>query len=483
MRRGPEIFAAFATCALAFAARLRPMRNPDLFWQIRTGDVVLATKRRVAVDLFSAFFRGRPIHDHEAGFEALVAWLDRAGGMKLLWRVNLALVVVVCVAATFAARKLVTPMTPRIVGAAIVVAAIASRFELRAEAFTFGAIALAHLVRRNEPIARIGWRRFAPIVLAAIAAPFHSLAAIVAVTSVAHAIEAIVVRSREPKWMRSALVDVGVAGACVAAAELVAPGLLRTTAGSTVMAFKAHVVEYYSPWKVLERAHDATPIVALVLAAVAVVGLLRLVRATRARPADALLVALMIPPGLPWARFSMVPLLAALPWTIAGIAALVDLVSCRAGDVGRVGIAVVGVALGSVVVTEDLGKEEHVVGFALERQPVEAVEWLKVHRPSALLFHPYNFGAYLIYAEYPAKGVIIDARAQTVYPNDYAERYYAAVSDPVAFEAWVNEAGFDTVMLQRGHKSSAPLLAHLDEADDEWREAYADLVAIVFVKR
>src|SRR5438445_23672 len=85
------------------------------------------------------------------------------------------------------------------------------------------ALAFAHLVRRGEPNALhgFGWRRFAPIVFAAAAAPFHSLAPLVAAVPAAHALEAIVLRRREPRALRSAMVDVAVAISAVIAAEIV----------------------------------------------------------------------------------------------------------------------------------------------------------------------------------------------------------------------------------------------------------------------
>ena len=494
--RGREAIGLLLVALAAFAARLRPLRNPDIFWQIRTGDVVLATHRRVATDLFSLAMRGRPIHDHEPAFEALAAWIDRAGGMKLLWWTNLALVVAACVAAVRVARTIVEPSdhpttASRVAAAAIVVAAVAARFELRAEAFTLLALAVAHGLRRGESIDRIGWRRFAPVLLAALAAPFHGLALFVGVVPLAHAIEAASFRRGAPHALRSALVDLVVALATFGAAELVAPGMIANVFGNASGdAFKAHIVEYYSPLKILVRAHDAGPLESIAVALVGAGGLVMLARAStssvapakRARLADAILVALLLLPGLVWARFSAVAALATLPWTIAGIATVIDLALRRLHRSLAMGIAVIVVAVSALVSLDDLGKDAKVIGFDLERQPVEAVDWLKVHRPDAKLFHPYNYGAYLIYADWPPQGVVIDPRAATVYPNDYAERYYAASSDPAAFQAWANEAAFDTVLLQRGHKSTAPLRDWLATAP-VWREIYEDRLSVVYGRR
>jgi hypothetical protein len=481
--RGREALGAFVVALVAVSARLRPMRNPDIFWQIRTGDVVLATHRRVATDLFSLALRGRPIHDHEPAFEALVAWIDRNGGMKLLWWTNVVVVVAACVTATIVARKLVESTAARVLAMSIVVAAIAPRLELRAEAFTFFALAIAHGLRRAEKIEDVGWRRFAPIALAAIASPFHGLALFVCAVPIAHALEAIVLRRRSPDAMRSASLDGVVAIATFGAAELVAPGMIANVFGNArATAFNAHIVEYYSPLKILARARDWAPLASIVVAFVAAAGLVHLARASKARLADAFLIGVLVVPGFVWARFSAVAAIATLPWTVAGIAAFVALGAQRLRSSLAMGLAIVGAAVSALVCTANLGDDLHIIGFDLERQPVEAVEWLKVHRPDAKLFHPYNYGAYLIYAEWPPEGVVIDPRSPTVYPNEYAERYYAAASDPNAFQSWANEAPFDTVLLQKGHHTSAPLRDWL-ATSPEWRTAYEDRLSIVFVRR
>jgi hypothetical protein len=113
---------------------------------------------------------------------------------------------------------------------------------------------------------------------------------------------------------------------------------------------------------------------------------------------------------------------------------------------------------------------------------VEAVAYLRARRPNAALFHPYNFGSYLIFTGYPPRGVVIDPRAQMVYPNDYALRYYRATSEPRVFDQWADEAPFDTVLLSRRHKGTRPLREHLTSSP-QWRVVHEDAVAIIFVRR
>lgn len=469
---------------VAIGARLRPFRNADVLWQIRTGDVVLATRARVDTDRFTYGLRGAKIHDHEPAFEALLAIVDRAGGLVLLWWINLALAVVAVGVSFHAARRLVGGAIARLIATSLVVTAVAARFELRAEAASFLAIAVAHAIRRkaNDRHGSMAWTpRLLPIPIAALAAPFHGLSLLVALVPAAHVGEELVLHRRSLDLRRLG-VDLLVMVATILAAEAAAPGMIANVVGNAAgVAFVHHIIEGYSPLQYVIRTHDVFPVAQLTFAMVATAGLVRLSRLGRARLADALLVAAMIVPGLRYLRFTPLAAVAALPWTIAGVAAVVELALPRIRRGLAVGLAVI-VALASFVVgTEDLGKDATAVGFDWSRQPVGAVRWLREHRPDAALFHPYNFGAYLIYAQYPPRGVIIDPRAATVYPNDYAERYYRAIEDPVAFEAWAKEAPFDTVLLQKRHKSSEGLRAHLAQSPD-WVMAYDDLGSIVFVR-
>ena len=480
-----EAVGALLVVVLAAAARLRPFRNPDVLWQVRTGDLVLESWRAVPVDHFTSTLRGQPIHDHEPAFEALVALVDRASGLGALWWINLALVILACVVAWRYAARLVPSTHARLVAIAVVIIGVAPRLELRAEAVSFLAITVAHALRRvDEGEATPRWsQRLAPILCAAAAAPFHGLALLTFLVPTAHAGETLLRGPRRRGAWRSIAIDVGVALGCVLATELVVRGTLANVFGNAgAEAFKRHIIEGYSPLHFLARAHDPQPIFALAIALIAAAALLALCRARRARFADVLLVLAMVIPGLKWTRFSALAALAALPWVTAGVAAVADFVLRRTRALVSLGAVLIAAATCIYAVTDNLGRDKRLTGFDWSGQPVGAVEWLRAHRPDPTLFNSYNYGPYLIYVRYPPRGVSIDTRSATVYSNDYADRYYAALADPTVFEAWAREAGFDTVLLQRGHAGSAPLRRYL-ESSPRWATADYDPVSIVFVRR
>ncbi len=468
--------AVFAAATLACLARLAPLGNGDLLWQIRTGEVVLARGGRADVDVFSNAFRGAKVFDHEAAFEALMALLHRLGGFFALYWFNVVAVGVAAGAAIHLARRLTPEATPRILGATLALLAGATRLELRAEWSAVLAIAFAHGLRRERDTI-VG--RLAPLAIAAIAAPFHGLVLLVAVVPLAHAIEHALAREKLESF-----VDLSLSVACVATAELVAPGMVgHALAGLASTAFLSHVVEAYTPIHYLAAGGDAMPVLALAVSLVAAAGLYQLVREGRARIADIALILILVLPGLRWIRFAQLATLAALPWVIAGLGRALSPRALLARTHPRIValLAMVTWAVGAVVVTAPLGFTG-VGGFAWTGQPRASVAWLAAHRPNAVLFHPFNFGSYLIYAGYPPRGVLIDPRATMLYPDAHFRKYYAAVSDPAQFEAWNAEAHFDSILLARQHKGTQPLRDYVTRHPG-WVFAYEDEVSVVFVRR
>lgn len=487
--------AAIGVATVAILVRLQPLRSADLLWQLRTGEVVASRGAAVHADLFTFALRGAPIRDHEAAFEAFVAWSVHRGGFPLLWWLNLGLVVVAALAAAHVARRLVRDVPSVVVASAVVLAAASTRLELRAETATFCAIALAYAARRRADVpiegaaprawAGVAWR-LAPLGVAVVAAPFHGLALLVAAAPAAHLGEALVAyarRSSPPPRPRHVALDAAVMAAIVLAVEIASPGLLANVlASATGPTFMQHIIEWYSPLRYARASGDVTPLVAIGVAFASVGGLLAMVRDGRARIADALLVSALALLGCRFVRLTALPLLAALPWAIAGIAELVRLALLRLRP-RAASLAVQVAAFALVLAHVGAGAQlRGVAGFDWGRQPRAAVAWLRARRPNAALFHGYNQGALLIYEQYPPRGVVIDPRAWTLYPEWYARRYYDALAMPEAFEAWADTAPFDTVLLPRNHAGTSALTRHLSETP-RWSLAYEDELARVFVRR
>jgi len=462
--------AALGTALLFAAVRLQPLRNADLLWQVATGERILAARSLVREDLFSAAFRGAPVHDHEPLSEALLAWLHRIGGFRCLWWIGFFVAIVVALIAYRMAARIAEGAGARLVAAAIVAVGISPRFELRAEWAGFLAVGVAHALRRD--LERGRFRRYAPLLVAAIAAPFHSFAVFVALVPLAHAAE------RE----RGFAIDLGVAAAIPLVVHLIAPHALPNFAAHLASpTFTEHVIEYYSPIRFVIASGDPAPLLAIAAALIGAVGLWSRVRTGRAKRADVFLLAALTVPAFVRVRFTALPVLAMLPWIVGGLAAFFEKLLARASAIARGGALTVVVALAVTYITRFLGLEP-VVGFDWETQPVEAVAFLRERRPNAVLFHPLNFGSYLIYTRYPPRGVVIDARGATVYPESYVRAYYDALADDAGFVACLDRGGYDTVLLHRRHKGTANVRARM-YASPQWRVGWEDTFAVVFVRK
>jgi hypothetical protein len=126
------------------------------------------------------------------------------------------------------------------------------------------------------------------------------------------------------------------------------------------------------------------------------------------------------------------------------------------------------------------------VRFVVHRQaeteakefPAAAVSFIAAHRPPAPLLDHYNWGGYFIWKLYPEYRVYIDGRADVygdAFMNDLAAAYYLRGDAwRNLFETW----GIRTVVLP----PDAPVVTALRALPD-WQTIYADDQAVVLVKR
>ena len=106
-----------------------------------------------------------------------------------------------------------------------------------------------------------------------------------------------------------------------------------------------------------------------------------------------------------------------------------------------------------------------------ENLPVEAVEWIRTHRPAGKMFNHYNWGGYLIWRLWPDYRVFVDGRTY-LYGDEFLLHQYMNAS-PETLDAWkVN------LVLTR---PDDPLVAHL-ACTDGWQETYHDEIAAIWTR-
>jgi hypothetical protein len=122
--------------------------------------------------------------------------------------------------------------------------------------------------------------------------------------------------------------------------------------------------------------------------------------------------------------------------------------------------------------------DEHTLRTQVETHvPAAAVDFIERNHLQGPLLNEYGFGGYLIW-RMPERRVFIDGRADVYEPAGVLAEYLrwaTATEDP---HLLLNRYGIQVCLLPQGHPLShvIPLLAG-------WKQAYADSVAIVFVRQ
>jgi len=106
--------------------------------------------------------------------------------------------------------------------------------------------------------------------------------------------------------------------------------------------------------------------------------------------------------------------------------------------------------------------------------PVAAAEYLLAARPSGPMFNSYNWGGYLVWRLWPTYPVFIDGRAD-VYGDAFIEDYMLAFHGTPRWREPLNRYGVRLVFIERDRPLSALLAASPD-----WRQVYADALAVIY---
>lgn len=114
-------------------------------------------------------------------------------------------------------------------------------------------------------------------------------------------------------------------------------------------------------------------------------------------------------------------------------------------------------------------------GFIQSNFPVRAVEYLKTAKLAERRgLHQYHWGGYLIWSGIP---VFIDGRAD-VYGDAFLENYKGIIFNAETREDAFSRYNVDYVLMAQGH----PLMNSLLQ-DKNWKLAYEDEVAFIFVRK
>ena len=111
-----------------------------------------------------------------------------------------------------------------------------------------------------------------------------------------------------------------------------------------------------------------------------------------------------------------------------------------------------------------------------ENFPKTAVDWLQENAPAGNLFNSYNWGGYLIWRLYPQYRVYIDGRAD-VYGDAFIFDYLSIYNAEPGWEDKLNNQDVRTVLVE----SDAPLANMLRQLPS-WHVSFTDKGSVIFVK-
>jgi hypothetical protein len=461
-----------------FAMAARNVTDPDVWWHLRTGQVITQTHAFQRTDPFSFTRQGQTWVNHEWLSDVLLYGLYCAAGWGGL--------IVVFAAMTATALMLVfvrSPGRPYAAALPLVLGAYASAPSWGVRPQTISlllASAFLLVLERSEKKAGMLWWSVPLILLwVNLHAEFALGIALIALFLAGEALEA-GLGFQEWSKVRPRLRNLALATAACLAVVLVNPNGLRMylypieTLRSPAM--QQYIAEWASP-----NFHDAKylPFAFMLLA---VLYLLAVARRT-VRPRDLLLLLVMTAGALRSVRHIPIFVLVAVPilsglaeswwhahrWTLRATTGR-SLQRLIANGVVLAAFLVFGGVRVERVVTHQAKAEA-------KSFPSGAASFLISHHLPGPILNHYNFGGYFIWKLYPDYPVYIDGRADLYgdqYLRDFAQTYY--VTDPGWYEP-IQKWGIRTVVLPPG----APMIVAL-RLKGVWRQVYSDSQATILTR-
>lgn len=461
-----------------FVMAARNMTDPDVWWHLRTGQLILQNHAVFHVDPYSFAAAGQPWINHEWLTDLLMFRLYQVGGAGAL---------VIAFAAIAAATSLLlfarSPGKPYIAAATTLWGGMISgpTWGVRPQVVSLLLASLfLWILEASEKKSKLLWALIPLMVLwVNLHAGFAIGIALIALFLLGELFSVVlgfeVWKNSFPRLRRLLLLLI----ACVA-----------------VIPLNPYGTRIYSyPWQTLSSRFMATyiqewaspdfhrsiylPFLGMILALLFVVA----VSSRRLRPREILLLVVLSYAGLRSVRHIPIFALVAAPILAEQLQAILDEHGIRLAD--RDGSASPAKALlnGLVLATlcgfvflwvRDVVQREPEAEAAY---PAQAVKFLAHSNLPGPLFNDYNWGGYLIWKLYPGTKVFVDGRADLygdAFLQNLASIYFVGNEWQSKFDAW----GIRSVLLP----PSAPLAEAL-RLRPGWKQVYADSQAVILTRK
>jgi hypothetical protein len=474
-----------------FTMAARGVTDPDVWWHLRTGQLIVQTHNVFRTDPYSFTRFGQPWVDHEWLSQVLMFGLYRLAG----WG-GLIVVFSAVIAAAFLLAFLRSPGRPYVAGLITLLGAFASApsWGVRPQMLTllFASLLLLILDHSYLRPKLLWWTPLLMLIWVNLHAGYALGIALMVLFWLGDALDRAFGFRFDPAAIHLKPGPVATARRqTLALVILVCVAVVPANAYGAAMysypletlrshAMQSYIGEWFSP---NFHQHRYLPTLVMILATVALAAL----SPKRLRPRDILLLAVTTYAALRSVRHIPIYALVAIP-------ILSDLMLAWMHNLGMTSRFEpkqtpmsspkrwVNALLLAGFLVFLLARVRYVIGRQPQTEakelPAVAVSFLAARRPPAPVLNHYNWGGYFIWKLYPEYRVFIDGRADLygdAFMDDLATTYYLrgdAWRKP--FEKW----GIRTVVLP----PDAPLVTALQALPD-WETIYADNQAVVLTRK
>ncbi|MGB7925019.1 MAG: hypothetical protein WCF57_17395 [Pyrinomonadaceae bacterium] len=482
----------FVLMTIMFMGAARPIFDPDFWWHLQTGQLIVETRTIPHADIFSNIFFGREWVTHEWLSEAIIYLIHRPLGYGGLI-VTFALVIVAALWLAYR-RCAVRAGHPGVAGLALILGALAaaSTWGTRPQMFSF--LFASVFISMLDAYARRGSGRFiwwlVPLIILWVNmhAGFFLGLVLIALTITGMLLDQWLGQGEQPAGLLKRVRPLCfVLAACVLCVSLNPSGAriyLYPFETLTSQAMMNYIQEWLSP-----DFHKLMflPLAVLIFATYTALALSQ----KRARLSELMLLcatayaSLRSARNIPFFALVAMPVFAEHFWnwiTLYPRARWLTLPEKREeGSHIPLKLALNVLLLIAIPVSLCVFRVSSVVATQsnseAENFPVAAVQHIRANHLPQPIYNDYGWGGYLIWKLYPDYKVYIDGRAD-VYGDAFLQEYLKTHDGIGDWRAPLDRHAIRTVLI----KPQAPLASLLSQ-DAAWAKVYEDHQAVIFVKQ
>jgi hypothetical protein len=454
-----------------FALAARNVTDPDVWWHLKTGQLIVENKTIPHTDPFSYTRAGQPWITHEWLTEILLYELHRIAGFS-----GLIIIFALILCAAFLLLYLRCGTNVYVAGIATLFAAFATRpvWGVRPQVISLLLTSLWLLIlERSERRPRLPWWTVPLMLLwANLHAGFALGLALSFLFILGAWIEARFGHKQNPRTLR---LPIAILALDLLMALLNPNGIhlfwypLQTLRSA---AMQTYIAEWASPN--FHRA-DYWPFLCLILAMFAFLGCSH----SKARPRNLLLLAVSLFAGLRSIRMIPLFVLIVVPLIARRVEVLLH-ISSSADFRERKPTAAANALNAAIIVTMLIFAIVHVNQVIRNQQnaeiqnfPCHAIAFVQSHPPHGPIFNDYDWGGYLVWKLYPSVPVFIDGRAD-VYGEPLLRQFANTYQFKNGWEQPLKEWNIYTVLV----RANSPLAVGLRHNRD-WIVSYEDSQAVI----